>query len=393
MLKRAVIAQGGGPTRVINRTLLGIVERLRMYHFDAIYGARHGIQGLINQNLVDLTDPQTSNVELVSTMPGSTLWTTRDKADDEGCEKIFKVLQAHGITHFFYIGGNDTGETLEKIARYAAPINYDLICIHVAKTVDNDLEKNHFSPGFPSAARYVVEHFTGVGLDNESFGGIYAGIVMGRDAGWLTGAAGLGKADLVYLPERPFEIKAFLDDINNVYTTHGHCVVAVSESIRDSSGEVIASKLQDLKKDAYGHLQLTGSLLPNYLEGEITKVLNPSRVRCEALGYAVRSHAGCVSDVDWREAYKLGQQAVTLGLEESGSVTIRSSGPDSFFNRLVPHSEVAGLTRRMPDEFITQHGNGVTKAFEDYLRPLLGSSVSRARRLRAPVVPKINLDL
>ncbi|MGN6830101.1 6-phosphofructokinase [Paucibacter sp. M5-1] len=397
---KILVAQGGGPTAVINQSMVGVVlEARRSRPVDLVYGARHGVRGIVSEDFVDLTQETSHNLELVASTPSSALGSTRDKPDAAYCHKIFKVLQAHGISHFFYIGGNDSSDTVRIVAEEAAAAGYPLRCIHIPKTIDNDLVGNDHTPGFPSAARFVAQAFAGANLDNAALPGVYLGVVMGRHAGFLTAASALGKkfADdgphLIYLPERVFETERFLADVKAMYERHGRCVVAVSEGIHDASGAPMLAQLaRDLERDDHGNVQLSGTgALADLLCEEIKSKLGIKRVRGDTFGYLQRSFIGCVSDVDQREAREVGEKAVQFAFhgDRDGSVAIKRTGFYSVDYELLPLAAVAGKTRVMEDEFISAEGTDVTDAFRLYLRPLLGSGMPDAFRLRPNPVAKV----
>jgi 6-phosphofructokinase len=397
---KILVAQGGGPTAVINQSMVGIALEARRFHgIERVYGARHGVRGIVDEDLVDLSQETSHNLELVAATPSSALGSTRDKPDLQYCQEIFKVLRAHAIGHFFYIGGNDSSDTVRIVSLEAQKAGYPLRCIHVPKTIDNDLVGSDHTPGFPSAARFVAQAFAGANLDNASLPGIYVGVVMGRHAGFLTAASALGKKfpddgpHLIYLPERTFVLDCFLADVKAAYERYGRCVIAVSEGIHDASGTPIAALLaKDLEHDAHGNVQLSGNgALADLLCDEIKSKLKIKRVRGDTFGYLQRSFIGCVSDVDQREAREVGEKAVQFGMwgTENGSVAIRRTGSYSVDYDLLPLDAVAGKTRVMEDEFIDAEGTGVTDAFRLYLRPLLGSGMPDAFRLRAGPVGKL----
>ncbi|MDZ7589394.1 MAG: 6-phosphofructokinase [Rubrivivax sp.] len=397
---KVLVAQGGGPTAVINQSLAGVVLEARRHHnVRLVYGARHGVRGIVNEDFVDLTQETSHNLELVAGTPASALGSTRDKPDRAYCLEIFKVLQAHRIEHFFYIGGNDSSDTVRIVSEEAQKAGYPLRSIHIPKTIDNDLVGNDHTPGFPSAARFVAQAFAGANLDNAALPGVYVGVVMGRHAGFLTAAAALGKKfpddgpHLIYLPEREFEIDKFLADVKAVYERHGRCMIAVSEGIHDASGAPMLAKLaKDLEHDAHGNVQLSGSgALADLLCEEIKDKLKIKRVRGDTFGYLQRSFIGCTSDVDQREAREVGEKAVQFAMwgSRDGSVAIKRTGFYSVDYELLPLADVAGKTRTMEDEFISASGTDVTDAFRLYLRPLLGSGMPDAFRLRAHPVPRV----
>jgi 6-phosphofructokinase 1 len=368
-----------------------------------VYGARHGVRGIVNEDFVDLTQETSHNIELVAGTPAAALGSTRDKPDLAYCQEMFKVLRAHQIEHFFNIGGNDSSDTIRIVAEEATKAGYPLRCIHIPKTIDNDLVLNDHTPGFPSAARFVAQAFAGANLDNAALPGVYVGVVMGRHAGFLTAASALGKKfpddgpHLIYVPERVFDVDKFLADVKGMYERHGRCVIAVSEGIHDAQGQPILARLaKDLERDAHGNVQLSGSgALADLLCEEIKARLKIKRVRGDTFGYLQRSFVGCVSDVDQREAREVGEKAVQFafwgvdGKHGNGSVTIKRTGFYSADYELLPLEAVAGKTRTMEDEFISAEGTDVTDAFRLYLRPLLGSGLPDAFRLRGAKVPKV----
>ncbi|MBP8144930.1 6-phosphofructokinase [Pseudorhodoferax sp.] len=397
---KILVAQGGGPTAVINQSLVGVVlEARRHIGIQRVYGARHGVRGIVNEDFVDLTQETSHNLELVAGTPAAALGSTRDKPDLAYCQEMFKVLRAHGIEHFFNIGGNDSSDTIRIVAEQAASANYPLRCIHIPKTIDNDLVLNDHTPGFPSAARFVAQAFAGANLDNAGLPGVYIGVVMGRHAGFLTAASALGKKfpddgpHLIYLPERVFDIERFLLDVKATMERYGRCVVAVSEGIHDAAGTPMLVKLaKDLERDAHGNVQLSGTgALADLLCEEIKAKLNIKRVRGDTFGYLQRSFVGCVSDVDQREAREVGEKAVQYAMWGSvnGSVAIKRTGFYSADYELLPLEAVAGKTRTMDDAFIAASGTDVTDAFRLYLRPLLGSGMPDAYRLRPNPVAKV----
>jgi 6-phosphofructokinase 1 len=390
---KVLVAQGGGPTAVINQSMVGVVLEARKFrNVDLVYGAFHGVRGIVDEEFLDLTQETSHNLELVAGTPSSALGSTRDKPDLKYCKEIFRVLQAHGIGYFFYIGGNDSSDTVRIVSEEAQAAGYPLRCIHIPKTIDNDLVSNDHTPGFPSAARFVAQAFMGANLDNAALPGVYLAVIMGRHAGFLTAASALGKKfpedgpHLIYIPERTFDTEKFIADVKATYDQHGRCVIAVSEGIHDAQGT------PQIEHDAHGNVQLSGTgALADLLCDEIRNKLGIKRVRGDTLGYLQRSFMGCVSDVDQREAREVGEKAVQFAMwgDRDGSVAIKRTGFYSVDYELLPLSEVAGKTRVMEDEFIAENGTDITDAFRLYLRPLLGSGMPDAYRLRHNSVKKI----
>jgi 6-phosphofructokinase 1 len=397
---KVLIAQGGGPTAVINQSLIGVaVEARKFPQVTRIYGAINGVRGITNEDFIDLTQETTNNLEKVALTPSSALLSTRDKPDEEYCSRIFKVLKVHDVRYFFYIGGNDSADTVNIVNRNAEQAGYDMRSVHIPKTIDNDLVFNDHTPGYPSAARFVALAFMGANLDNRSLPGVYIAVVMGRHAGFLTAASSLGRAypddgpHLIYLPERPFDPDRFLGDVDRVYKKLGRCVVAVCEGITDEKATPIVTKLtKSQEKDAHGNIQLSGTgALGDLLAEEVKKKLKISRVRADTYGYLQRCYMGVVSDVDQNEAREVGERAAQYALwhDADGSVTIHRTGNYSVDYQLSALSEIAARTKTMPDEFISEAANDVTEAFYAYARPLLGSGMPQPHRLRAPQVTKL----
>ena len=396
---KVVVAQGGGPTAVINQSMVGAVLESRKFpQITQVYGAIGGVRGIVDEHFMDLTQETTHNLERVAVTPSSALSSTRDKPDEKYCEEIFKVFRAHDVRYFFYIGGNDSSDTVRIVNEQAERTGYEFRAIHIPKTIDNDLMVNDHTPGYPSAAKFVAQSFIGVNLDNRALPGVHIVVVMGRHAGFLTAAASIAQKNpddgphLVYLPERAFEMDKFLNDVKTMNERYGRCLIAVSEGIQDEKGTPILARLMETERDAHGNMQLSGTgALGEQLAQQIKDKLGLKRVRSDTLGYLQRSFIGCVSDVDQREAREVGEKAAQFAIWHNvdGSITIHRTGNYSVDYQLTNLKEIAAKTRLMPDHFINKSGNGVTEAFTNYLRPLLGSNMPEAARLRAPIVPGI----
>ncbi len=397
---KVLVAQGGGPTAVINQSFVGVVLEARKYaEVSKVYGAINGVEGIVNEEFVDLTLETEYNLERVAATPSSGLLSTRVKPTKEFCLKCFEVMKAHDIRYFFYIGGNDSSDTVRIISEEAKAQGYDFKAIHVPKTIDNDLVHNDHTPGFGSAARFVAQAFMGANLDNRALPGVYVGVIMGRHAGFLTGAAAMGRVfpddgpHLIYFPERVFNVDSFLADVKATYEKFGRCVIAVSEGIQDENHVAIISKLsKDVERDAHGNVQLSGTgALGDLLVAEIKEKLGISRVRSDTFGYLQRSFMGVVSDVDQKEARESAERAVQFAIVEKkeGSVTIQRVGNYAVDYILRPVQDIAAKTKHMPEEFINAEGNFVTQAFIDYCRPLLGSDLPQPARVRGIKVEKI----
>lgn len=397
---KVVIAQGGGPTSVINQSLVGAVLESRKFpQITRVYGAMNGVEGIINESFYDLSQETTHNLEQVAITPASALLSTRIKPDEKYCQEIFRVLKAHDVRYFFYIGGNDSADTVRIVNENAKKMDYEFRAIHIPKTIDNDLVINDHTPGYGSAARYVAESFVGLNLDNRALAGVYIGVIMGRHAGFLTAASAIAQKypddgpHLIYLPERAFKVDQFLIDVKRVYEQYGRCIIAVSEGIVDEQGQSIMVQLsKNIEHDAHGNLQLSGTgALGDMLSKLVKEKLNISRVRSDTLGYPQRNFIGSISNVDQDEAREVGEKAAQFAIWHNidGSIVIERTGSYSVDYKLVSLDLVAGKTKVMPDEFINLAGNNVTEAFKSYLIPLLGDGLQFAHRLRAPMAPKI----
>jgi len=390
-----LIAQSGGPSMVINQSLAGaVLTAMYCPAVGRIYGARHGIKGILDGAFIDLRKETRATIEAVANTPSSALGSVRRKPSPEDCATIFQSLHKLGVQYFFYIGGNDSAETVHIIHEHAVSAGEKISCFHIPKTIDNDLRENDHTPGFGSAARFVASAIMGDDLDNRALSGVKIDIIMGRNAGFLTAASALARVHpndgphLIYLPERPFDMDRFVADVQKVMKRLGRCVVAVSEGIADKDGTLIASKFIK-EKDSHGNAQLSGSgALGDLLAGVLREKARISRVRADTFGYLQRSFPGVTSETDAMEARLAGVTAVRAAVEdgiESGSVAIKRRAGKKYQvdYEVVPLRSVAKETRHMPPSFINRAGNDVTQAFLDYARPLVGKlpEVGRFRQM------------
>jgi 6-phosphofructokinase 1 len=392
---KAVVAQGGGPTAVINQSLVGLVMEARKWPFIThVYGARFGVRGILKEDFLDLTLATTHNLEMVAATPSSALGSTRDKPDEEYCARMVSVFQKHGVRYFFYIGGNDSAETCRIVASYAQQVGYDLRVIHIPKTIDNDLRVTDHCPGYGSAARFVTSAFACLDMDNFAIPGVFIGVVMGRNAGWLTASSVMARRDpkdgphLIYVPERVFDTDRFLDDVERVFSVNGRCVIALSEGIVSADGLPVLMSLQgEHELDPFGNMQLSGrGTLGDALSDQIKQRLKIKRVRCDTFGYLQRSFLGVTSEVDISEARDVGETAVhfasSRGLD--GSVAIRRTGDYSVDYFLTPLDTVARDTKPLPPEYLKGE-HDIAECFRDYARPLIGT-IPHFDRIIAPPV-------
>ena len=381
----AIIGQSGGPTAVINQSLVGCIEGLRTSDaVKKIYGAHHAVRGIVENDLIDLTRIPIDRLERIARTPSSALGSSRDKPDEDDCRNIFESFERHDIRYFFYLGGNDSSDTCRIVNEVAKSQGYELRAFHVPKTIDNDLVENDHTPGFGSAARFVACALMGDSLDNKSLPGIKVDVIMGRHAGWLTAASCLARTreddgpHLIYVPEVAFDVDQFIADVDRIYTRLGRCLIATSEGIHDAEGTPVALKLAgDVEKDAHGNVQLSGTgALGDYLAELIKDRLGKKlRVRADTFGYLQRSFAGCVSEVDQHEARSVARRAAELAVEgcEEGSMAIRRTHDDPYavsYDR-IELSDVAAKTRTLPEHYIVD-GKDIAPTFRDYALPLVG---------------------
>ncbi|WP_378948501.1 diphosphate--fructose-6-phosphate 1-phosphotransferase [Mesorhizobium sp. ANAO-SY3R2] len=377
MASTFVIAQGGGPTAVINQTMAGAVLEIRRRHPSArILGSRHGVRGIRDGDYVDLTDIAEEQLLRIAATPSAALGSTRDKPDAAYCDLILEGLRKVDAQAFIYIGGNDTSGTQQILSDAAQG---SIAFVHAPKTIDNDLEENDHVPGFISAAEFVAGAFLSVDLDFRALPGIYVGIVMGRHAGFLTAAAAAWRDDesdgphLIYVPERAFSAPRFIDDVKASLARHRRCVVAVSEGVTTEDGRALVESLvpaDKLERDAHGNVKLSGSDLSRAFEGMLAEGLPGKRARVDALGYLPRGYIGAINAVDAQEAFDAGVFAVHVAEKGGGSVALKYEGGKTVM-RLVPLANVAGKTRHMPDDFMLPDANHLSEKGMEYLRRLV----------------------
>lgn len=387
-----VIAQSGGPSMVINASLVGAVLAARRAggRIGRILGARHGIQGILGRDYIDLRKVDAAKLSAIARTPSSALGSCRMKPTEEDCRRIFEEFKRLDVGYFFYIGGNDSADAARIIGEEAAKDGYPLVVYHIPKTIDNDLRNCDHTPGYASAARFVACALRGDDLDNRALGGVKIDIIMGRDAGFLTAASALARENrndgphLIYLPERPFSLDGFVSDVQTVMKRLGRCVVAVSEGIRGEDGVPIGATLGSGEKDSHGNVQMSGTgALGDYLARELKARAGIKRVRADTFGYLQRSFPGMASKIDQKEATQAGAAAVAFALKAArgakdvpikGTVGILRAKGKAYKVEYValPAQAAAKFTRSVPDAYIAKNGHDVTKAFIDYAKPMVG---------------------
>ena len=386
---KAIIGQSGGPTAVINKSLVGFIKEAVQADFDQVIGARHGLQGMLKKDFVNLSSLNESQLYGIGKTPAAALGSVRKKPTDKDIEQLVEIFEQEGIRNFFYIGGNDSAETANLVSEGAKKIGYEMKAFHIPKTIDNDLLETDHCPGYGSAARFVAHAFQGDDADNRSLKGIKINVLMGRHAGWLTAASTLGKSNeddgphLVYVPEKVFKIENFLKEVKEVYDSLGRCVVAVSEGIHNEEGEYFLQTYAKEsgsglagKTDSHGNIQLSGSgALGDTLTNLVSEHIDGARVRADTFGYLQRSFLADVSEVDAEEAERVGQHAVVASQErDSGSVILKRQFSEKYFCDVdvVDLHKVAKHTKDMPQEFLDETKPYVTNDFFEYAMPLTG---------------------
>ena len=383
-----VIAQSGGPSMVINASLVGAVLAARSKATGAkigkIYGAVHGIAGILKGEYLDLRKVSEKKLQAIAVTPSSALGSCRMKPTAEDCKAIFAEFKRLKVGYFFYIGGNDSADAARIVAEEAEKEGYPLVAYHIPKTIDNDLRSCDHTPGYGSAVRFVASAIRGDDLDNRALGGVKIDVIMGRDAGFLTAGAALARQrpddgpHLIYLPEVPFSEERFVRDVKAAMKKFGRCVIAVSEGIRGKDGVPIGAKLADGEKDSHGNVQMSGTgALGDALAKLLKAKAGVKRVRADTFGYLQRSFPGIASETDREEAFRAGACAVVAALEgplTKGTIGIQRCPTKKYAVEYVamPVTNAAKYTRIVPKEYIAKNGHDVTPAFVEYAKPLVG---------------------
>ena len=389
-----IFGQSGGPTSVINASAAGVfIEALKQDKITAVYGAAHGIKGILEEDFYDIGQEDMEELLLLKNTPSSSLGSVRyklkdPKVDDTDYKRILEVFEKYNIKYFFYNGGNDSMDTCNKVSKYLMKQGYACNVIGVPKTIDNDLYGTDHCPGYGSAAKYVATTLMELNLDAKVYdkGQVAVIEIMGRNAGWLTAAAALANyknlgADLIYLPEVPFSVDKFLADVKRVMdANNGKCIACVSEGIRDKDGNFIVETLSSAKaKDGFGHTQLGGLAI------QLSDLVNRTygvKVRGIEFSLMQRCGAHVASGTDIEEAFNAGRKAVKAACAGKTDKMVAferdmSSGSYKCKYKLIPVSMAANTEKKVPLEWITPDGTGLTKDYIDYALPLIqGSSKS-----------------
>jgi ATP-dependent phosphofructokinase / diphosphate-dependent phosphofructokinase len=386
ILKGACIfGQSGGPTSVINASAAGVIEEaLKQEAITHVYGASHGIRGILDDVLYDMEKEDPYELHLLKTTPSSALGSVRYKLkhfdeDETDYKRILEIFKKYNVRYFFYNGGNDSMDTCNKISKYMQKVGYECRVMGVPKTIDNDLFGTDHCPGFGSAAKYIATSTMEIYHDARVYDSGMVTIleVMGRNAGWLTAATALAAhfgsgPDLIYLPEITFNLEKFLEDVSTIYKRTGKVIVAVSEGIKDKDGKYVAELVANLSKDSFGHSQLggTASILANLVKNKIG-----CKVRSIEFSLLQRCAAHCASLTDVNESYLAGQSAVQYAVAGKSDYMVafeRASGKDySCQVKLINLTDVANTESKIPQNWIHEEGNFVTQDFVDYALPLI----------------------
>jgi len=380
---KLLVGQAGGATAVINSSLVGVIEEARhSERFDAIWGMRRGLEGALQGEFVDLTSLDSNTLASLAATPGAALGSSRHRMTDDDAEHVLDLCGRNDIRAFLYIGGNDSADTLHRLAGMAAARGQELCAIAVPKTIDNDLPVTDHCPGYGSIARYVTIATMDSAKDTESMPTMYPVKiveVMGRDAGWVAAASALGKRTaqdaphLIYVPERPLSAEQFVRDVQRVYAEVGHVVAVVTETMRDQHGAPFADPRSSAGTDAFGHPLLRGAAetMVRLVQDQLGL-----RARYDKPGGLQRMAMWCASPVDLIEAAECGRAAVRLALDgvTDRMVTLVRDGdePYRWHTGSAPLALIANRQKLLPDEFLTGDGRAVTEAFRRYALPLLG---------------------
>lgn len=396
------VAQSGGPTCAINASLAGVFdEAKKCREIDKIYGSRNGIQGIINENIIDLSEfiKDESDLELLINTPSTALGSCRfklPKAESDGSvyERIIEVFEKYNIGAFFYIGGNDSMDTVLKLSEYISSVGKNIKVVGVPKTIDNDVMGTDHTPGFGSAAKFIATTMQEIIRDSSVYqlNSVTIVEIMGRDAGWLTAASGVLKANgetaphLIYLPEVVFDMKKFLDDIREEQKKHKSVIVAVSEGLKNNNGDYVASGHISDTVDVFGHQYLAG--LGKYLE-QIVKSEVGCKVRSVELNVLQRCASHIASKTDLDEAKLIGAKAVQAALNgTTGEMMVferTSNCPYTIDIKSVKIEKVANHEKIFPIEWINESGNGITVEAIEYFLPLIQGEVNQTYKNGIPV--------
>lgn len=389
----AIVGQSGGPTCVINSSLAGVFSSCRKHGVQHVYGMRHGVQGLLKDDVVNLTDVLSApgQLTLLRHTPASYLGSCRYKLPESDqmesvYQEIFDVLRRYDIGYFFYIGGNDSMDTILKLSDYAVKVGSDIRFIGVPKTIDNDLTHTDHTPGYGSAAKYIGTTIKELVRDSTIYDLKSVTIVeiMGRNAGWLTAAAALARGEdcegvnMICLPEVPFDIEHFMDKVERMQRESRSVVIAVSEGVKLADGRYVCELSDDAHfVDAFGHKSLTGTA--RYLANQVAGKLK-TKTRSIELSTLQRCAAHVSSRTDITEAYQVGGAAAKAAFEghtgEMVALERISNDPYQCTTRLVDIHQIANFEKKVPLEWVNSYRTDMEPAFLQYARPLIQAELT-----------------
>lgn len=389
LIGNAIYGQSGGPTSVINSSAYGVIKETKKYSniIPKIYAMHFGLEGMLDDDIIDLSKYSDEDLKKLLNTPGAAFGSNRFKLphyskNEDIYKKIIEIFKKYNIRYFFYNGGNDSMDTINKISEYAKLVSYELIAIGVPKTIDNDLPFLDHTAGYGSAVRFIANAVTEIVLDDKSYkkGRVNIVEIMGRNAGWLTAGSVLAKLngtapDLIYVPEVSFSIDKFLEDVKNIYEKKNRCLVCVSEGIKDENGNLIFEA--STQKDKFGHEQLGGvAIRLCYI---VSKTLG-YKTRYFELSLLQRANSILPSERDVKEAIKVGEFAVKKAIQgETGKiVTIKRADSSDYKAKydVIDISLVANKEKYLPLTYINREHNNISDSFIDYVLPLIGQKPS-----------------
>lgn len=400
-----IIGQSGGPTSVINASAYGVIATaLKSEYITEVYGARYGIQGVLKDQLMDMSKEDPAELELMKYTPASALGSCRYKlkdpdVDDTDYKRILEIFKKYNVRYFFYNGGNDSMDTCNKVSKYMQKVGYECRIMGIPKTIDNDLFGTDHCPGYASAAKFIATSCAEISRDAQVYdmGSVVVLEIMGRNAGWLAASAALASVtgegpDLVYLPEATFDMDKFLADVKRIEQEKGTVIIAVSEGIKDKDGHYISEYGSDLaqQKDAFGHAQMGG--LASTLERIIKEKLG---VKCRGIEFSLlqRCAAHIASQTDIEESFLSGKTAVEAAIDGMTDKMVGFERPeDGAYEcriKMIDLSDVANTEKTVPLDWMNEEHNNMNEKFIEYALPLIQGTTQAPTENGLPRYPKL----
>ena len=402
LVGNVLVGQSGGPTSVINASVAGIIaEALNHENIEEIYGALNGVRGILHEELIDLASESQQQIRALKHTPGAALGTCRFKLKKQAdFDRVLEVIKAHNIRYFFYIGGNDSQDTADKISKLAQQQGHEMRVIGVPKTIDNDLAITDHCPGYGSVVKYLATTVRELACDNEAMGQndlVSIVEVMGRSAGWLAAGAALAKRrdhphdapHLIYLPEIPFDQNKCLEDIRRVLKREKYCMVVVAEGLTDADGNYVSA---NPATDAFGHAQLGGA--GDFLKELVEANLPGVKARLAKPGIMQRAAAHAASKTDSDEAFMAGQAAVRAAIdgETDKMITLVRGDTEQYSceTGLAPLSDIANGVKKLPRDWINEDGTSMNFQFLRYAQPLIQGELAVPHDNGVPVFARLD---